>query len=75
MAEHLVRREIKQGFRLLGISAYLEWDAAVFPRERQGVSLLQNYISRLGQARMVQCGPDGYRSTLKRREKWDERPP
>jgi hypothetical protein len=41
MAEHLVRREIKQGFRLLGISAYLEWDAAVFPREREkGVPLL-----------------------------------
>jgi len=26
----------------------------------QGVSLFEHYISRLGQARMVQCGRDGY---------------
>jgi hypothetical protein len=40
----------------------------------QGVSLFQNYMSRLGQPRMVQCGPEGYRSTLKRMDTWDERP-
>src|SRR5438045_2747159 len=40
----------------------------------QGVCHCQHYISRLGQARMVQCGPEGERSTLKRRDTWDERP-
>ena len=44
------------------------------PSRDQGVCLLQNYIFRLRQARMVQCGPDGYWSTLKRMENWDERP-
>jgi hypothetical protein len=38
------------------------------------VCLFQDYISRLGKARMVQCGPERYRSTLKRMDTWDERP-
>jgi hypothetical protein len=42
--------------------------------EEQGVCLFQDYISRLGKARMVQCGPERYRSTLKRMDTWDERP-
>jgi hypothetical protein len=69
------RRKRRQGLRPRIAPTYQEWDALPHLGSEQGVSLFRNHRSRLGQARMIQCGPEGDWSPLKRMDTWDERPP
>src|SRR5438876_6795360 len=63
------------GSQAIPLNTYVKWDSvAASHKVQQGVSLFQDYISRLGKAKMGQCGPVRCRSTLKRMDTWDERP-